>query len=180
MKYDTVVIGGGNSGCAAAREALEKGLKVCLVAAGLPIEVTDESRKKAPYERIYALTKMGADVFRGDRVTGGRWEGNVLKEVYTSNGLRLQAKNFVLATGHFFGKGLISTADSVREAVFDADVDFPQDRSKWFDPDFFAPQPFESFGVRTSPEGNIIIKGEAAANVRAAGKILGIRHNDRN
>lgn len=175
MKYDAVIIGGGNSGCAAARKALAEGKKVCVVAAGLPVEVTEKERSKAPYENLYALTRLGADVLRGDSVTGGRWDGDTLLEVYTSNGLSLQADEFTLATGHFFSNGLISSMNGIREAVFGADVDFPSDREKWFDPDFFAPQPFEMVGVKTTEDGRIYIKGKAAANVKAVGKILGKR-----
>lgn len=97
--------------------------------------------------------------------------------VITANGLTLEAEEFVLATGRFFSKGLVADMDTVRESLFGADVDFPADRSEWFDPDFFAPQPFESFGVKTDAKGRILIGGKAVENVYAVGKILGGKDN---
>ena len=97
--------------------------------------------------------------------------------IRTANGVTLEASEFVLATGRFFSRGLIADMEGVREPLFGADVDFPADRSKWFDPDFFAPQPFEGFGVKTDKKGRILKGGKAVENVFAIGKILGGKHN---
>ena len=97
--------------------------------------------------------------------------------IRTANGITLEAAEFVLATGRFFSRGLIADMEGVREPLFGADVDFPADRSKWFDPDFFAPQPFEGFGVKTDKKGRILKGGKAVENVFAIGKILGGKHN---
>ena len=97
--------------------------------------------------------------------------------IRTANGITLEASEFVLATGRFFSRGLIADMEGVREPLFGADVDFPADRSKWFDPDFFAPQPFEGFGVKTDKKGRILKGGKAVENVFAIGKILGGKHN---
>ena len=97
--------------------------------------------------------------------------------VKTANGITLEAAEFVLATGRFFSRGLVADMEGVREPVFGADVDFPEDRTKWFDPDFFAPQPFESFGVKTDKAGRILKGGKPVENVFAVGKILGGKHD---
>ncbi|MBR4788209.1 MAG: FAD-binding protein [Bacteroidales bacterium] len=121
---------------------------------------------------LAALLPAGVAVMRGDKVLGGRWEGSHLKEVFTANGITLQAEEFILATGRFFSGGLAASMDRIYEPVFGADVAAPKDRSLWYDPDIRKPQPFESFGVKTTADGHILIDGRAADNVKAVGKIL--------
>ncbi|MCR5760278.1 MAG: FAD-binding protein [Bacteroidales bacterium] len=180
MRYDAVVIGGGRSGCAEALRRASDGQKVCLVAAGLTLHSLEPELRDKPYSMLHALTKAGVAVLRGDIACEAVWDtsaGGKLSAVKTANGVTLEAGEFVLATGRFFSKGLIADMDGIREPLFGADVDYPEDRSKWFDPDFFAPQPFESFGVKTDRKGRILKDGKAVENVYAAGKILGGKHN---
>ena len=200
MRYDAVVIGGGRSGCAEALARVRRGEKVCLVTAGLTLHALEPNSDKKPYGELHSLTKEGVTVLRGDVAKGVVWgtKKNFANSsapsaeplqpqgpdarcralaVITANGLTLEAEEFVLATGRFFSKGLVADMDTVRESLFGADVDFPADRSEWFDPDFFAPQPFESFGVKTDAKGRILIGGKAVENVYAVGKILGGKDN---
>ena len=174
MKYDVVIIGGGWAGRGAAKQAAAAGRKVCLVTAGLTLE----DRGDTPYAGLYELTKMGVSVLRGDMVIRPEWDGATLSRVHTANGLTLEAGEYILATGRFFSRGLVADMDHVYEPVFGAEVNCPSDRAKWFDPDFFAPQPFEKIGLRTTPEGNIYIDGKPAANVKATGSILGDHAGD--
>ena len=180
MKYDAIVIGGGRSGCAEALRRASDGQKVCLVTAGLTLHSLEPELKGKPYLELHTLTKAGIAVLRGDIVEEVLWEATAsdpVRAVKTANGVILEAKEFVLATGRFFSRGLVADMEGVREPVFGADVDFPEDRSKWFDPDFFAPQPFESFGVKTDKSGRILKGGKPVENVFAVGKILGGKHN---
>ena len=177
MKYDAVVIGGGRSGCAEALRRASDGQKVCLVAAGLTLHSLEPELKDKPYALLHELTRAGVAVLRGDTVVEVNWEANTVLSVKTANGVTLEAGEFVLATGRFFSKGLVADMDGIREALFGADVDYPEDRSKWFNPDFFAPQPFESFGVKTDGKGRILKGGKAVENVYAVGKILGGKAN---
>ena len=66
MKFDAVVIGGGRSGCAAAKALLDRGLSVCIVADGLNLG----SSPADPYAALNALSAAGATVLRGDRALG--------------------------------------------------------------------------------------------------------------
>jgi len=177
MKYDAVIIGGGASGCAEAISRYDKGQKVCVVTAGLTLHSLEPGFVGQPYKELKTLTDLGIAVLRGDTVVSGDWEGMTLKEVHTANGVDLQADQFILATGRFFSKGLVADMQGIREPLFGADVDAPEDRTQWFNTDFFAPQPFESYGVKTTKDGRIYINGTAAENVFAIGKILGGRNN---
>ena len=172
MKYDVVVIGGGESGCREALCAAKEGRRVCLVTEGLTLKSLEPEFKHKPYAMLASLLPAGVAVMRGDKVLGGRWEGARLKEVFTANGITLQAGEFIMATGRFFSGGLAASMDRIYEPVFGADVAAPQDRSLWFDPDIRNPQPFECFGVKTTADGHILIDGRAAENVKAVGKIL--------
>ena len=178
MRYDAVVIGGGRSGCAEALRRASDGQKVCLVAAGLTLHSLEPELKGKPYAELHALTKAGVAVLRGDIACQAIWgDSTAISAIRTANGITLEAAEFVLATGRFFSRGLVADMEGVREPLFGADVDFPADRSKWFDPDFFAPQPFESFGVKTDKAGRILKDGKPVENVYAVGKILGGKHD---
>lgn len=184
MRYDAVVIGGGRSGCAEALRRASDGQRVCLVAAGLTLHSLEPELKGKPYAELHALTKAGIAVLRGDTVEKVQWSaceaiasGRRVESLRTANGITLEAAEFVLATGRFFSRGLVADMEEVREPLFGADVDFPADRSKWFNPDFFAPQPFESFGVKTDKAGRILKGGKPVENVYAVGKILGGKHD---
>lgn len=164
MKFDVVIIGGGRAGIAAGTALEKAGLRTAIVAAGLNFEKT--SREE--------YISLGGVVFKGDKALGGVWEGRTLKSLKTKNLGRtvLAADYFVLATGKFFSRGLVATMDTVYEPVFGADVDFDPDRGNWIDRDFFAPQPFEKFGVKTDCKGRLMIGGEISENLYAAGEIL--------
>ena len=78
----------------------------------------------------------------------------------------------MLATGRFFTKGLVSTMDSIRESVFGTDVLFDEDPSRWCVEDFFAIQPFETFGVKVDEDQHPLKNGKSIVNLLAAGGIL--------
>lgn len=164
MRFDVVIIGGGLAGMTAATALQKAGLKCAAVAEGLSLH-------DAPRTEFIAL---GGMLFAGDSVLGGDWEDGMLRCVYTRNleGTRLEADNFILATGKFISRGLVSTMDSVYEPIFGCDVEYIHDRDRWVDPDFFSPQPFESFGVITDEAGRVFVGGKPAANLYAAGEIL--------
>ena len=169
MRFDVVNIGGGWAGCTAAEKLVEAGRKVCIVSEGLSLSAV---KYDSPYARLAALQKLGVVVFRGDRAVCGKIEDGKVVEVRTRNlDEPLVADEYVLATGKFFSRGLLSDKDHVWEPVFGADVDYDPDRTKWYDPDFDAPQPFMKFGVKTDAEGNVLVEGRAIVNLTAVGDI---------
>lgn len=163
MKYDVIIIGGGLAGFTAGIRLLQAGRRCCIVSGGLSLHEVPKAQFK----------DLGGVILAGNRVVDGEWDGDRLVSVSTSNleGTRLTADNFILATGKFFSRGLVATMDEILEPLFGCDVDFVPGRANWYDPDFFAPQPFESFGVRTK-DGLVLREGRKADNLYAAGEVL--------
>lgn len=164
MKYDVVIIGAGLAGVTAGTELQRSGLRCCIVGGGLSL-----SRVRAD-----EFVSLGGDLLRGDYAVSGVWDGMKLVAVNTVNldGVRLEADAFILATGKFFSRGLVSEMDRITEPVFGADVEYDPCREHWYDEDFYAAQPFESFGVRTDGDGRVMLGGRPAENLYAAGEIL--------
>jgi len=164
MKYDVVIIGGGPAGVTAGVKLMQAGKRCLVVSEGLSRWETEKS----------SFVSLRGVFLPGDSVISGEWEGSRLVCVHTRKLERepLEADAFILATGRFFSRGLRSTMDKVYEPIFDCDVQFDPDRSKWVDPDFFAPQPFERFGVVTDRRGRVLLAGKPADNLYAVGGIL--------
>ena len=172
MRFDAVIIGGGYAGCTAAEALLGAGLKVCVVSEGLSLAV---SGSKAPYSRLASIQKRGATVLRGDRALSAILEDGRVACVKTRNlgpETMLEADFFILASGKFFSRGLLSDKEHIWEPVFGADVEYGTDRTSWFDDDFSASQPFMGFGVKTDSSARVFVGGKALANLYAAGDIV--------
>lgn len=163
MRYDVVIIGGGLAGMTAAVALRKAGKSCAVVSEGLSLHETP--RKE--------FISLGGTLFPGDSVIGGCWDGDRLVSVSTRNleGTPLEADAFILATGKFFSRGLISTMDRIYEPIFGADVEYDENRDNWVDPDFHASQPFERFGVKTE-DCRVVIGGAVKENLFAAGEIL--------
>lgn len=164
MKFDVVIIGGGLAGLSAGVELQKAGLRCAAIAEGL-------SLNDCPREEFI---RLGGSLFPGDSVTGGHIEEGCLKWVETRNlsGTRLEAGNFILSTGKFFSRGLISNMDGIVEPVFGCDVEYDSNLANWTSADFFSEQPFEKFGIVTDAKGRVKIGGEVVGNLYAAGEIL--------
>ncbi|MBQ9463264.1 MAG: FAD-binding protein [Bacteroidales bacterium] len=163
MKFDVIIIGGGLAGMTAATALQEAGLKCAVIAEGLSLH--NASRRE--------FSTAGGTLLTGDRVTEGQFEDNRLLSVRTEKleDVLLEADSFILATGKFFSKGIVADMDKVYEPLFGLDVEYEEDRSKWFDPSFTAPQKFLEFGVRTK-DGCALKDGKPIVNLFPAGEIL--------
>jgi glycerol-3-phosphate dehydrogenase subunit B len=124
--------------------------------------------------------KYGGVLMPKDQATGfdisEKDEGLVIERIRTHNhgDVPLRAQNYVLATGGFFSKGLLSDRVGVREAVFDLDLaEEPGQRGDWSAEEFFSAQPFQSFGVKVDSSMRPSLKGKRVLNLRAAGLVLG-------
>lgn len=120
------------------------------------------------------LQQLGASVLHGDRVSRGFFTGDRLDAVETVNlgADRLEADNFILASGSFFSRGLTALSDGVSEPVFGLDVEAAGRRADWFEKDLFRRQPFMKFGVATDAGFRALRGGRPVENMRVAGAIL--------
>ena len=152
------------SGMRAALQACKAGRRTALIAKGRSLDPVDYSE----------FVHEGGALLLGDTAVEGVIDGGRVQYVRTENlgPTHLESEEYVLATGKFFGGGLVADMDSVREPLFGLDVDYEKDRSKWFCADFFAPQPFMDFGIRTDEEGHPRKCGVTVANLVVTGDIL--------
>ena len=118
---------------------------------------------------------LGGTFLMGDEVTSAALHEGVVSSITTRNldTSRLFADHFILATGGYFSKGLVSTPTQVYEPLFGLDIDYPEDRNAWYDADFFAEQPYMDFGVKTDAGLHAVKDGEPLRNLFAIGSVLG-------
>lgn len=164
MRYDVIVIGGDAKASELALKALEAGRTCCLIspAVGPDMEIRQ------------AFVRKGGVLLYGDSVESSVIENNEVKGLCTKNlgSDMLVAKTYCLCSGRFFTGGLKSDMSRVYEPLFSLDVKFDPDRSKWCEDDFFAPQPFNSFGVEVDSEGHPSVGKTPIVNLFATGSIL--------
>ena len=119
--------------------------------------------------------KVGGTYMLGDTVTGGMFEDGKLKYITTQNhaDVKFEADNFIIATGTFFSKGLVSDINGVREPIFGLDVRSEDQRSDWYKRNLFEAQPYMNFGVATDNAFHATMNGVAVENLYAAGSVIG-------
>ena len=122
-----------------------------------------------------AFIAAGGTFLKGDEAKQAEFEGNKVISIKSANleDVNITADNYVLATGSYFGHGLVSDAESISEPIFGADVIFDGDRNNWFDKNFFRRQDYISFGVDTDSAFLTKRNGDTVKNLYAIGSILG-------
>lgn len=123
-----------------------------------------------------AFEKAGGRFFLGDTAKDAICdEKGKIKSISTVNfdDIRLEADDFVLASGSFFSKGLIATPEKVYDPVFGIDLTYAEGRDKWFDRNFWNRQDYISFGAKINERLNASIEGNSVENLYAIGSILG-------
>lgn len=122
-----------------------------------------------------AFIAAGGTFLMGDEVVSAQLEDGAVKSVKTENlgDEEMVAENFILASGSYFGHGLLSGVNGVTEPVFGLDVDFDADRNNWYDANFFAKQNFMGFGVKTGKNFKAVKDGAEISNLYAIGSVLG-------
>lgn len=120
--------------------------------------------------------KLGGWYLLGDTVVDGCFDSQNRLIAVNSLNLRdtpLEADQFLLATGSFFSRGLKATPTSIVEPIFGLDVEYPEQRMDWYDPDIFNRQPFMRFGVTTDAGFRCSLNGAITPNLHAIGTIVG-------
>lgn len=120
--------------------------------------------------------QLGGTYFLGDRVEGGAFDKDGRLGYINTVNLgedRLHADNFILATGGFFGHGLVAEPKRIFEPVFGLDVDCPAERDSLVAKDFFGKQPYMGVGLTTDSAFHPSRNGKNVANLYAVGAVLG-------
>lgn len=120
--------------------------------------------------------KAGGRFFLGDTVVESAADENGnIKSIATVNfnDIRMEADDFVLATGSFFSKGLIATPEKVYEPVFGIDLTYSEGRENWFNTNFWEKQNYISFGAKVDADLNASIDGKKIGNLYAIGSVIG-------
>lgn len=118
--------------------------------------------------------ELGGTYFLGDKVEGGVFEDNKLLNIQTYNhgDIKLEAKEFILASGSFYSKGIVASPDKLYDPIFDLDIDGDEDRRNWFDDNIFNTQAYMNFGLKTDAQFKAILKGQSIENLYVAGSGL--------
>ena len=147
------------------------GIKVIFVGT-LPPSVPG-IRSQMQLKRAFEAT--GGTFLMGDSVISSMIDGDRIVNVTTGNfpDIPIEAESYVLATGSYFGHGLVAGKDSIEEPVFGSDVKYSTDRNDWYDRDFFARQPYMGYGVVTDSNFMVSKGGQTIGNLYAVGSVLG-------
>lgn len=118
---------------------------------------------------------LGGTYLMGDEVIRAHTHEGVVHSVATRNldNHYIEAANFILSTGGYFSKGLISNPFQVLEPVFGLDVEYKEDRNEWYNPSFKEDQPYMHFGVKADENLHALQDGKPLKNLYVAGSILG-------
>lgn len=118
--------------------------------------------------------KLGGIYMLGDTVLKADIANSKINAIYTANHVEepLVADNYILASGSFFSKGLVATPENVYEPIFGLDVDFAGNRAEWYASEFFEPQQYMTFGVKTDNDFATYRNGAKMENLYAIGSVL--------
>ncbi len=122
-----------------------------------------------------AFEFAGGTFLFGDEVVEAPISDGKVEYLLTTNlgDTKLEASEYVMAAGSFFGKALWATPEKVVERLMGLDVIYPESRSDWYDRDFYAEQNYLGCGVRTDGDFHPLKDGKAVSNVYAIGSVLG-------
>lgn len=145
-----------------------------------PLHFVSTMPPSVPGVRVQTLLRkhfasLGGVYMLGNTVTGGSVKDGRLRYVETSllPDERLEADDFVLATGSFASDGLKANYERVYEPVFDLDTTAPADRTQWVKPSVFDDQPYMHYGVKVNESMQVQKGGHTIGNLYAAGAVLG-------
>ena len=117
---------------------------------------------------------LGGTFVIGDQVVSAAVHEGVVSSIASRNldTYRLFADNFILCSGTFFSKGLVSNPNGIEEPVFHLDIEAPETRDGWYKADFFQDQPYMEAGVKADEALHPCIAGTKVTNLYVAGSVL--------
>lgn len=118
---------------------------------------------------------LGGSILMGDEAVKAHIYENRIHSIVTRNldSHYLEASHFILATGGYFSKGLVSNPFQIYEPVFGLDVEYAEDRNTWYNPAFAEDQPYMGYGVKTDGKLHAVKDGQPIDNLFVVGSILG-------
>ena len=123
----------------------------------------------------HVFEEAGGRMFNGDTIVSAKCSGHRVESVFTGNfgDMELKADNYILATGSFFSKGLVSTPDSIYEPLFGIDLLCGESRAEWNNLQFFSKQNYIGYGASVTGNLQALKNGEAFDNLYVIGSVLG-------
>ena len=118
--------------------------------------------------------QLGGTLLSGDKAIKGIIENNRVVGIQTEN-LEddiIVADKYILAGGSLFGEGIVATPTKFKETVFGLETTSPEDRNEWTNEDFFASQPYMSYGIEVDNNFNPQYQGKALSNLYVTGSAL--------
>jgi len=119
---------------------------------------------------------LGGTFLPGHKVIKGEFHQGELKRIWTDkhDDISLSARQFVLASGGFFSKGMSSSNRSMYETCLQLDVSAPEQRDDWYQQAMFGGKNhgFMLAGVKTDRQLRASKDGETVVNLYCAGAIL--------
>ena len=120
------------------------------------------------------FTKLGGTFMLGSKALKGVVSDDKVVNIEVSSlpDEKLEASEYVLATGSFQSNGLVSNYIKVYEPIFDLDVDAAEKREDWVNSDAYKAQPYMKFGVTTNAKLQVQKGGKTIQNMYAVGSVL--------
>lgn len=121
------------------------------------------------------FVRLGGQLIQGDRVVSYQLDrSGRIESLSTINhaDILFRADDFILATGSFFGRGLVATSENIVEPIFGLDVVAAEAREEWCGEKILGEQPFQRFGVRVDGGLHPLKGGRPVENLYAVGSVL--------
>lgn len=126
-----------------------------------------------------AAMQLGVEIVEKAEVIGANVKDGVCTSLLTGGFGRCReykADAFIVATGGFFGNGLVTAMGRMYEPIFNLEITVPEDQKDWSYQYLFCgkPQPFASYGVKVNKQLRPIdaTGAEVLHNVYFAGRSL--------